>query len=85
MELDITERKYQQRGRKQRNNRGKKILTCYGYSKPGHIRRNCRLLGIVPRPQLNILERKPVVRKTVESKSTYLRTYGEGLIEIVYL
>ena len=74
IELDIAERKYQQRGRKQQNNRGRKILTCYGCSKPGHIRRNCRLLGMVPRPQLNVLERKPVVRKTAESKSAHSRT-----------
>ena len=49
MELDIAECKYQQGGRKQRNDREKKILTYYGYSKPGYIRRNYRLLDIVPR------------------------------------
>ena len=58
MELDAFEKKGQSKGKKQQF-RGKKALTCYGCGKPGHIARNCRSKGVVPRPQLNVLERVP--------------------------
>ena len=47
MELDAFEKKGQPKGKKQQF-RGKKALTCYSYSKPGHIARNCRSKGVVP-------------------------------------
>ena len=48
------------KGRKQREQgKSKKVLTCYGCRKPGHIQRNYRL-GVVPRPQVNIIRRVPI-------------------------
>ena len=56
--LDFTQKqdKGKFRGKKQLK-RGKKAVTYYDYSKPGHFARDYRLKNIVPRPQLNILRR----------------------------
>ena len=43
------------KGKKQQG--GKKILTCYSYSKPGYFARDYRSKNIVQQPQLNVLEK----------------------------
>ena len=60
MELDFTQKqdKGKFRGKKQLK-RGKKVVTCYGYNKPGHFARDYRSKNMVPRPQLNMLRRVP--------------------------
>ena len=58
IELDFTERKLKGKyfkGKKQY--RGKKVITCYSYGKPGYMARDCRSKNMVYRPQLNILEK----------------------------
>ena len=71
IEID-TVRKILFRGKKQSmRGKSKKILTYYGCGKPGHIRRNCRLSGIVPRPQINMMKKIPIKNKGTSSKVIY--------------
>ena len=55
----------------------KKVLTCYGYSKPGHFARDYRSKGAIPKPQLNIIERK--VSLGSKNQSPRQDTYRERL------
>ena len=59
MEIDIIGPKYNRRKKgEQYQIGGKKVLTCYGCGKPGYFARDYRLKGAMPKPQLNIIERK---------------------------
>ena len=48
--------------------KSKKVLTCYGCGKPGHIRQNCRSSGMVPRPQINMIKKISIKNKETSSK-----------------
>ena len=66
VELDIFEKKGRGRNKgKKQYHKGKKALKCYSCSKPGHYARDCRSRGMIPSPQLNIIER------TSSSKGEY--------------
>ncbi len=80
MELDFTEKKKPFRGKKQQG--GKKVMNCYGCSKPGHIAKDYRLKNMVKRPQLNILERVPV-RKTKPLKDQQETEYDDTELDII--
>ena len=66
IELNIFEKKGKGRNKgKKQYYKGKKVLKYYSYSKPGHYARDYRSRGIIPSPQLNIIER------TSSSKGEY--------------
>ena len=56
MELNVFEKKGRNKGKKQYH-KGKKALKYYSCGKPGHYARDCRSRGMMPSPQLNIMER----------------------------
>ena len=59
IEINIIGPKYNRRkGKKQHRIGGKKVLTYYSYGKPGYFTRDYRSKGAIPKPQLNIIERK---------------------------
>ena len=89
MEFDFIGQKGPKKGGKQQQ-RGKKAFNCYSCGKPGHIAKNCRSKGMVPRPQLHIMEKMPdsdagssVPRRDVRQLSTKIDDAVNKADEIV--
>jgi hypothetical protein len=72
MELDTLEKgRKGKQGRKQEGAK-KKNFSCYACGKPGHMARDCRSKGMVPRPQLNVLERESPTTAESSDEETLL-------------
>ena len=59
MELDAIHATEPRKGKGYGKKKGGKKTTCYTCGKPGHIARNCRSKGLVPRAQLNVMRELP--------------------------